>query len=144
MTEHYYCYACHTEFIIIGEYQLSICRHCGSEFIQHLETTNNDLNAFHIEFLAFIRTILDENSNTIEGVPPASEKYINTLKENIKISDTNLEICSICTDNINKGEEYNILSCNHQYHTLCILTWIKKHATCPICRKEIDIHTDSS
>ena len=65
-------------------------------------------------------------------------KFVNDLNNNKKISDNNSNICSICIDNINKGEEYSELSCNHIYHTNCILSWLEKHATCPTCRKNID------
>ena len=107
MTEHYYCHACRTEFIIIGNTELTLCRHCNSDFIERLEIDDIELSMFPIGVLAIIRNILETNAmdpnnddNPNAGVPPASEKIINDLKNNKKISDNNSNICSICTDNI--------------------------------------------
>ena len=52
--------------------------------------------------------------------------------------------CSICTDDLNtpkkcciKKNNNKILSCNHEYHTLCIDMWLDKNTTCPLCRQVV-------
>ena len=45
--------------------------------------------------------------------------------------------CYIC---YKKNNDNFILSCSHNIHIPCLLDWLKKNNTCPICRKPISIH----
>jgi len=46
------------------------------------------------------------------------------------------EICSICTEDFVHREDTGFqLSCNHQFHQLCLKPWIKDSYTCPLCRQ---------
>lgn len=46
------------------------------------------------------------------------------------------EICSICTDDFVHREDTGFqLSCNHQFHQLCLKPWIEDNYTCPLCRR---------
>ena len=46
-----------------------------------------------------------------------------------------MDICSICLDNLNNGENpYIIKSCGHYFHRQCIFQWFAKSNTCPYCR----------
>lgn len=42
--------------------------------------------------------------------------------------------CAICQEGYKHGDEIVILACRHQFHADCILPWLKKVASCPICR----------
>lgn len=46
--------------------------------------------------------------------------------------------CVICLEPIRPNILYK-LKCSHQFHKKCILKWIKKSNTCPICRKKITV-----
>ena len=53
--------------------------------------------------------------------------------------------CSICLEEMKKGEECRALPCsettNHRFHKKCIDTWLHKNTTCPTCRAEVyDLH----
>jgi hypothetical protein len=41
--------------------------------------------------------------------------------------------CAICTESAKVVKELN---CKHQYHELCINTWLSVSKTCPFCRAE--------
>ena len=48
--------------------------------------------------------------------------------------------CSVCLDE--KSDHDNsvykmITQCNHYFHKKCIDKWLKKNASCPICRNKI-------
>ena len=42
--------------------------------------------------------------------------------------------CSICT---HKLETYVSLPCGHIFHSNCILEWLEKNMSCPICRMDV-------
>ena len=54
--------------------------------------------------------------------------------------------CTICRHSLNGPSLYNQESgkestiqrgvCGHSFHNECIIPWINKHKTCPICFKE--------
>ena len=46
--------------------------------------------------------------------------------------------CIICTDKFDVGDTVMRLpSCSHCFHEKCALTWLTKHNTCPMCRREL-------
>ncbi|KAH7543757.1 hypothetical protein JRO89_XS15G0011500 [Xanthoceras sorbifolium] len=42
--------------------------------------------------------------------------------------------CSICLENVGVGEVVARLPCSHHYHTTCIIRWLHKKPSCPLCR----------
>lgn len=42
--------------------------------------------------------------------------------------------CSICLEDFDENKEIVFLDCDHIYHTDCIIEWINKDPTCPLCR----------
>lgn len=42
--------------------------------------------------------------------------------------------CAICQELYKPGEELIELPCEHKFHEGCIVPWLKKVATCPVCR----------
>ncbi|KAL5011334.1 hypothetical protein ScPMuIL_009885 [Solemya velum] len=51
-----------------------------------------------------------------------------------KQNDENKE-CRICLSVFKTGDKTTPLQCSHEFHTDCISEWLKRNATCPICRK---------
>ena len=46
--------------------------------------------------------------------------------------------CIICTDKFDVGDTVMRLPfCSHCFHEKCALTWLTKHNTCPMCRREL-------
>ena len=44
------------------------------------------------------------------------------------------DICCICLDTMNDNSQTHILSCEHKYHTECIIDWFRKGKShCPLC-----------
>jgi hypothetical protein len=55
-----------------------------------------------------------------------------------------MAVCAICMDSIDDKicDEYRgKLSCDHEFHPMCILKWFKKNTSCPTCRAE---HTEKA
>ncbi len=59
--------------------------------------------------------------------------YNHYSEENLVISTPTK--CSICLENIS-NENKKKLSCNHEFHKDCIITWLRQQNTCPNCRQE--------
>jgi hypothetical protein len=47
-----------------------------------------------------------------------------------------IENCSICYNTLESGSE--ILTCRHEFHTMCLHKWLRYNSTCPLCRAEIE------
>jgi len=43
--------------------------------------------------------------------------------------------CSICLKDIEVGDTYTNLKCDHMFHTDCIRTWFCIRTNCPLCRE---------
>ena len=65
----------------------------------------------------------------------------NILGKPIKIKNNNdilNECCFICMEKYKLSEyKRELPNCKHYYHKKCIDKWLKKKATCPICRDEL-------
>ena len=101
---------------------------------------------FPTSFAFFQRPIYDDatieeflrNDPNKYGPPPASQESINKLQEvqfNPEGAETNC--CPICQEDYNAGENLVKLPCSHEYHKDCVTSWLTKHNSCPMCRKQI-------
>ncbi|KFK30652.1 hypothetical protein AALP_AA6G009800 [Arabis alpina] len=45
--------------------------------------------------------------------------------------------CCICLCSYEDGAELVTLPCNHHFHSMCIVKWLKMNATCPLCKFNI-------
>lgn len=82
---------------------------------------------------------LAQTEPSVSGTPPASKKVIASLPH-IKVKRNKsgqMPCCAICTDQFELEEVALKLPCGHIFHSPCIVTWLKQHCTCPICRKEL-------
>ena len=66
-----------------------------------------------------------------------SKKYSKT--------DETKEMCAICVDEFEDGEEVRVLPCNHIFHSKCIDEWLSNYSSlCPLCKANIrdGLHTN--
>lgn len=73
--------------------------------------------------------------------PPAAKEVIQSLikeviAENDMIKFKELE-CAICKDDYKVGDVVSKLPCGHYHHIDCIVLWLNKQNTCPVCRFEL-------
>ena len=101
------------------------------------ETESNEyLLPVHIHFTSNQRA---EDSDKTESDKTESDKTEsdNSDTDSSNSSDTD-KTCVICLDTIQSSQESILLSCNHIYHSRCILSWFQSDLTCPTCRAPID------
>ncbi len=97
---------------------------------------------FSQEALDRIVTQLMEASPHTNAAPPASQTAIESLEKK-QVDDEMLgpegkAECTICIDELKKGDEVVVLPCKHWYHGECVTLWLKEHNTCPVCRMPIE------
>ncbi|KAF4650673.1 hypothetical protein FOL47_000972 [Perkinsus chesapeaki] len=75
--------------------------------------------------------------------PPASSTAIQSLPqvvitpEDISEDAANNQECSICLEPQHVGNKATKLPCGHLFCTGCIVPWLKRNCTCPVCRYEL-------
>ncbi|KAK7462655.1 hypothetical protein BaRGS_00038306 [Batillaria attramentaria] len=52
-------------------------------------------------------------------------------------AEANAVQCQICLVDFEVGDSLRSIPCKHDFHKGCIDEWLKRNATCPICRQEI-------
>ncbi|RYG98465.1 hypothetical protein EON65_51395 [archaeon] len=74
--------------------------------------------------------------------PPASNRAINNLPSVIVTSDDLLEEtnkeCVFCLVEQELGSTACKLPCGHLYHRGCVVQWLQRKCTCPVCRYELE------
>lgn len=91
------------------------------------------------EYERLVQAFLQDDPNKY-GPPPASKESIRRLKEfpfvagKCKSSE-----CSVCQEEYKKGDKCVELPCEHNYHKKCVLEWLNRHDSCPICRQPCDV-----
>ncbi|XP_002741845.1 E3 ubiquitin-protein ligase RNF181-like [Saccoglossus kowalevskii] len=85
---------------------------------------------------------LDFDGFTLPGerrAPPASIAVVQALPS-IEISAKQVQMgkkCPVCLLEFDIHEKAKQLPCQHQFHSGCILPWLKKTNSCPVCRHEL-------
>lgn len=77
------------------------------------------------------------------GISEDQINQIPTLKfktqngEAAAVADSAMQQCQICLVDFENGDCLRHIPCKHDFHKDCIDTWLKRNATCPICRQDI-------
>ncbi|KAG7143290.1 putative RING finger protein P32A8.03c like [Verticillium longisporum] len=94
-----------------------------------------------------ISNMMETNPQS-NAAPPASEDAIGKLQrkavDDEMLGPEGMAECTICIDELKKGEEVVYLPCKHWFHDTCVVMWLKEHNTCPICRTPIEERTESA
>ncbi|XP_069475139.1 E3 ubiquitin-protein ligase RNF181 [Ambystoma mexicanum] len=75
-----------------------------------------------------------------QGLPPPAAK--DTVKNLLSVvispaqADKGLK-CPICLLEFEEGETVKKMPCEHCFHSACILPWLGKTNSCPLCRYEL-------
>ena len=65
--------------------------------------------------------------------------FLKKLKIKSKKYNSDEELhCTICIEDISKGEYFKELPCTHKFHTKCIDEWLERKEICPNCNAPSD------
>ncbi|KAL5099597.1 hypothetical protein RYX36_003924 [Vicia faba] len=54
---------------------------------------------------------------------------------NIMEKNNDVGLCCVCLSMLNNKDETRVLPCSHEFHKVCVNSWLKgHHKTCPLCR----------
>jgi hypothetical protein len=98
---------------------------------------NNDPDQFQQKYKHKIPT---PNLHCLESKTMSKQLY-----------ETQKPVCGICQDEIHIHQTYFELSCSHLFHhqdnqcleNATILNWLKENKTCPLCKQEVIIISES-
>lgn len=62
---------------------------------------------------------------------------VKKWRSHMKDKNQTFESCPICYIDYEHDTEMKVLTCQHAYHSSCLHNWVKKNASCPICKKDI-------
>ncbi|KAG5033418.1 hypothetical protein JHK85_017400 [Glycine max] len=78
------------------------------------------------------------SSSANSGLDEALIKSIRVCKYNKGGGLVEGHDCSVCLIEFQENENLRLLpKCNHAFHLPCVDTWLKSHATCPLCRSSV-------
>jgi len=94
-------------------------------------------------FLHLTRLLIDtgnwdqaEFSSLFNDRPPTSKEFIDSLPERL-VRDEEEEECPVCLKHFDQDDELKSLPCGHEFHTTCLMPWLNKTSSCPLCRHEL-------
>lgn len=83
-----------------------------------------------------LSALMNQNGHRLIGL---SEEQISELPRR-QLSEGEdmgtVTTCAICQDTYKPLDEILNLTCNHQFHSACVIPWLRKVASCPICRHD--------
>lgn len=83
--------------------------------------------------------VLYEGHVYISQPPSVAEDIDPDDFEGITCSNNVDAVCAVCLENMS-GQTSWTLACGHPFHKGCIVGWLAKKRTCPVCRKAQYMH----
>ncbi|KAK4380270.1 hypothetical protein RND71_002132 [Anisodus tanguticus] len=74
------------------------------------------------------------NSNEYQFRTPTLKSFIDSLPI-VKINES--KSCSICMEEFIIDSKASQLPCKHYFHNHCIVPWLNRNNTCPLCRHKL-------
>ena len=72
-----------------------------------------------------------QDTMNIELFPVSTHRGVDDTEE------SNQEECTICIEPYLEGDHIRMLPCSHVFHESCIIEWLRRSRTCPICRRPL-------
>lgn len=101
-----------------------------------------DINADELDLMealqnAFLQQMRGQNYTGEK--PPASQSAWYEM-DDVVIAQKHVDEgtdCGICLQKFKLHDDTKRMPCKHLFHDLCLLPWLQKNNTCPLCRFEL-------
>ena len=104
--------------------------------IQDEEINSNEKDEYKIN--EDNQDIFIENNENVDDIKDIINQLpVNTLKDVNKLNEENKR-CVICYEDFKNNDNIIYLPCFHFFHQNCIINWIKKKPSCPLCKIKIN------
>ncbi|KAG1847663.1 hypothetical protein DFJ58DRAFT_663155, partial [Suillus subalutaceus] len=62
------------------------------------------------------------------------------VKLKLSLLGVNVQKCTICLSRFKNGD-HGVLGakCRHAFHKRCLIPWLARNQTCPLCREHLDV-----
>ncbi|KAI3856537.1 hypothetical protein MKX03_028379 [Papaver bracteatum] len=110
------------------------------------EALQSLLNAQELLDARFREAPTDQNRRALGSrplrAPPASKQLVENLPTMIVSEETLMKLgidteCAVCNENLVINDKMQELPCKHLFHPLCLMPWLNKRNSCPVCRHEL-------
>lgn len=90
-------------------------------------------------FQNLLQRLMDQSGH--QSTVGLSEEQLGELsREKVSFSESPSDAdsveCAICQEGYRQGEERVQLACRHRFHNHCIIPWLERVASCPVCRHD--------
>lgn len=128
--------------VAVGDFESaarSLCSEIESSVCELLDSPSVVSPASsHVKLLQVRREIFFQESRSKAkaeepGVPPMAEGFSRTTE----VEENGNKVCVICLENMKAEVTRTVLPCCHEYHYDCILPWLGRCPSCPVCRAKI-------
>ena len=73
-----------------------------------------------------------------DRIRPASSSAIRRIRTKPVDRAMAEEVCAVCQDRFERGQQASVLRCEHSFHPDCLDPWLRTNDTCPVCRQTVD------
>ncbi|KAI4322124.1 hypothetical protein L6164_021844 [Bauhinia variegata] len=99
--------------------------------------TEEEINSLPVHSYRVAEATKDGSSTLASSSGAAEIKQDSGVAEGSMKRPEDELTCTICLEQVNKGELVRSLPCLHQFHTNCIDPWLRQQGTCPVCKFRI-------
>uniref|UniRef100_A0A915E5P1 RING-type domain-containing protein n=1 Tax=Ditylenchus dipsaci TaxID=166011 RepID=A0A915E5P1_9BILA len=126
----------------VGRNRLSSLNAYRNRIINRAPTTAAAFNRFHIpinqdHFNRLISLSLDSGNNDTKRIASKDLMRLPMAKVSKQQVD-DLAQCVTCMDVFVVQEKVAKLDCEHIFHRQCIIPWLKRSDSCPLCRRVVE------
>ena len=90
-----------------------------------------------IELSLKLKLLAQEFVRAMGETTSETDRSFNTMRQGARAASDDIEVCLVCTDDCEPGDELIVLTCHHSFHADCIKRWLKVNAVCPTCRARV-------